>query len=670
LDGENNICDFNASAEVAYSLKRKEVVGNNVVEILESVYLSMDGFCEFLETGWYIGSNRQIIFGKSNEDRTCALEVMIIPFKLPDGSIRGYLLINDISKAIEKSYKTDLLSAVFSKNNEGVIVTDSLKKIEWVNKSFEAITGFDMDEAVGSGPGILRSKRHDGDFYDQIWRTVEEKGAWTGELWTRRKNGEEHPIQLNVFQMENTLYNQKKYIGIINDLTKVKEQEKKIIELIYTDPLTGLKNRSYFIDAMNNTINDASNEQAEFSIIYMDLDNFKMINDTMGHSFGDDVLVRFAESLDAVFNGVGIIGRIGGDEFAILIKKTKKAFLNYYIEALIENLNTPFYIEGKAIRVLFSAGIAAFPIHGETAELLLKNADIAMYKAKAYSGMSYMYYTPHYSANMARELYIENLVISGIERDEFYMVYQPIVSRESGKMVGMEALVRWDTTDNGIINPGEFIPICEKNGTIKQLGKWILERSIKDLVLINSELRENLFVSINVSTVQLFDDDLFHVLKRMIKGLSIKPELIELEITETAYMQDFNKMKDVLDKLKTLGVKVVIDDFGTGYSSFNQLISLEVDKLKIDRSFINKIVSSDKYLSLVSGILSMACDLGVDVVCEGIEENEQLDRMNEISWTYGQGNVFSKPILMEELVERHKEYSKYLTILLQFNNTK
>jgi diguanylate cyclase (GGDEF)-like protein/PAS domain S-box-containing protein len=658
------VCDYNAAVVEYFKLDTHGMLGNSLSSALKPLHIDEHKLLNIIEEAWLNNRSKDIILAKGYFGEPLVLEVIVIPFSLPDHSMKAYVLLNDITEFTEKSNQTEVLSAVFSNNNEGVLVMDADSKIEWVNHSFEKITGFKSFEALGKTPSILRSNHYDESFYKKIWYQVDREGSWSGEVWARRKNGFDQPLQLNVFVVEGKVRREKKYISIMSDLTKIKEQENRITELAYIDTLTGLKNRSYFMNEVTEEIKRSKVENRQFSVIYLDLDNFKVINDSMGHSFGDQVLIQFAECIDEMFTDIGVVGRIGGDEFAILLKEVSPEVLNYYFEELVEQLKRPFYIKDRAIRVLFSAGIAQFPIHGDTADILLKNADIAMYKAKSYSGMSYMYYSVQYSAHMARELYIENLVLSGIEREEFFMEYQPIVCRKTKAIVGLEALVRWHTRDNGIISPVELIPICEKNGTIKELGQWILERSIKDLIIMNAALKKSLFISINVSTVQLFDDALVKVLKHIIGMNIIEPGLIELEITETAYMQDFNRMKKVLKQLKELGVKIVIDDFGTGYSSFHQLINLEVDKLKIDQSFIRQIETSEKHLCLVDGILTMAENLNLDVVCEGIEFQQQLSRMSKSSWLYGQGYIFSKPIKMETFIEQFDDLTNDFSKLL------
>lgn len=661
IDRDNIICDYNASVREQLNLESHPVIGKSIVDTLFELKFSRVILEDIISKGWKIPGYKDVIVGKTTEDLPKYLEVVSLPFVLPDHSAKSYIILNDITTRVEETQKKDMLSTVFSNNSEGVLITDANKRIEWVNQSFENISGYLFEEIVGNKPSVLKSNKHNSFFYDEMTKTIESNGSWSGEIWNRKKNGEVYPVQLNVFTMEDDIYRQTKYIGIISDIAKIKEQEQKILELIYVDPLTQLRNRSFFINELKSRIHNSVASGNKFSIIYIDLDNFKMLNDTMGHSFGDEVLIKFAMHLNQVFGDHSLVGRIGGDEFTVLLKETEPTKIDAYLNTLIEKLSKPIFIKDKVVRILFSAGIAQFPKHGASAETLLKNADIAMYRAKKLSGSGYEYYADQFSKNMAKELFIESLVLSGIEREEFYVEYQPIISIKKEKIVGVEALIRWNTEDNGLIRPSEFIPICEKNGTIKELGRWILARSIRDLSVMNSALGRELFMSINVSTVQLFDDGLVHLLKKLIEEEAVAPHLIELEITETAYMEDFNLVKGVLSQMKELGVKIVIDDFGTGYSSFNQLIKLEVDKLKIDQSFILEIEKSEKYLNLVSGIISMADNLNIEVVCEGIEFQGQLRRMSKTNWQLGQGYLFSKPKKIGSLIKEFDEDSCNIT---------
>jgi len=518
IDRDNIVCDYNASVHEQLMMDAKSVIGKSIVDFLHELNFSKVILEDVINKGWATPGHQDVIVGKSTDDLPKYLEVVFIPFNLPDESTKSYVILNDITTLVEETQKRDMLSTVFSNNSEGVLITDAQMRIEWVNQSFESITGYSFDDVIGNKPSLLKSSKHSNGFYRTMMDEIELNGAWSGEIWNRRKNGEVCPVQLNIFTMEDDIYRQVKYIGIISDIAKIKEQEEKILELIYVDPLTQLRNRSFFINELKSRIHNAVTSGDEFSVIYIDLDNFKMLNDTMGHTFGDEVLKKFAIHLQQVFGDRSLVGRIGGDEFTVLLKETETRKIDVYLNTLIEKLSASIFVKEKTIRVLFSAGIAQFPKHGASAETLLKNADIAMYRAKKISGSGYQYYADQFSENMAKELYIENLVLTGIEQEEFYLEYQPIISREEETIVGVEALIRWNTEDNGLIRPNEFIPICEKNGTIKELGRWILERSIRDIIVINSALNRELFISINVSTVQLFDDGLVKLLERLFRG--------------------------------------------------------------------------------------------------------------------------------------------------------
>ena len=643
IDENSRICDFNTSVVENFPFNSGQLMGRTIVEAIEQLNIEPEKINAVIEKGWKSKGTKEMIVGKKANQEASYVEVIMMPFELPDKSKKSYILLNDITNSIEGSQKINMLSAVFSNNNEGVLIMDADHRIEWVNHSFEKITGYSYHEAIGQKTNIMRSNKHNLKFYESIWEHVHQEGSWIGEIWNRKKTGEVYPVQLNLFATEDEVNHQQKFIGILSDIGMLKAQEQKILELIYLDSLTRLKNRSYFVNELKETIELTAANGETFSLIYMDLDNFKMINDTMGHSFGDEVLIRFSKYLSKIFDPIGVVGRIGGDEFTILIKDVSHEMIETYLKHFTDLLKEPLLINDKAIRLVYSAGIAQYPSNGKSAEALLKNADIAMYKAKEISGNSLKYYEDQYSWHMARELYIENLVFTGMENEEFYLEYQPIVSRQTKSIVGLEALVRWNTKENGVIPPLEFIPICEKNGTIKELGQWILTRSIKDILEINAKLKSELFISINVSPVQLLDKHFVKILSELLTDEGINPELVELEITETSYIENLEAMRKILSCIKSLGVRISIDDFGTGYSSFNQLVNLEVDKLKIDQSFLKEISVSYKYRNLVSSMLSMANNISLESVCEGIEFGDQLESMLEMQWTLGQGYLFSKP---------------------------
>lgn len=389
--------DYNPSVVRNFHLEQEILIGHPIVETLEGIYLNKGKVEATLTRGWEQGGIKDVSSGLTDGGTAFYMEIVMMPFDLPDGSKRSYIMLNNITHSLEETHKVDLLSEIFAKNNEGVIVTNSRREIEWVNKSFEEITGFTYNDVIEKSPSMLKSNKHDGVFYEELWTQVKEHGAWTGEVWNKKKTGEIYPVQLNIFTVEDEVQKQLQYIGILSDLAKIKEQEKKIFELIYVDSLTQLHNRTYFIDTLKSKIQEDLNASEVFSIIYIDIDNFKAINDSLGHSVGDEVLSYFAKVLRGVFGETCLVGRIGGDEFTVLVDKVEQKYIDDLLSELARQLSKPLKVKDGQVELKFSAGIAQYPHQGKSSEKLLINADLAMYKAKEVLGNRFEYYHSDYS---------------------------------------------------------------------------------------------------------------------------------------------------------------------------------------------------------------------------------------------------------------------------------
>lgn len=397
IDSDNKIMDYNPSVVRNFHLDQEILVGRSIVESLEGIYLNKGKVETVLNKGWQENGIKDVVSGLTDDGTAFYMEIIMMPFDLPEGSKRSYVMLNNITHTLEETHKLDLLSEIFAKNNEGIIVTNSDKKIEWVNKSFEEITGFTYDDVIEQSPSMLKSNNHDLVFYEELWTQVKEHGAWTGEVWNRKKTGELYPVQLNIFTVEDQVHKQLQYIGILSDLAKIKEQEEKIFELIYVDSLTQLRNRTYFMDTLKNKIEEDMDVSKVFSIIYIDIDNFKVINDRLGHSVGDEVLSYFAKALRNIFGETCLVGRIGGDEFTVLVDRVDQGYIDDLLSQLDTYLSVPFKVRDGEIELKFSAGIAQYPHQGKSSKKLLINADLAMYKAKEVLGNRFEYYDSGYS---------------------------------------------------------------------------------------------------------------------------------------------------------------------------------------------------------------------------------------------------------------------------------
>lgn len=441
-----------------------------------------------------------------------------------------------------------------------------------------------------------------------------------------------------------------KLTGFISDETKIKEANDKIVELAYFDPLTGIPNRTTLMSKLDEIINECVENSELGAVLFIDLDDFKRINDSLGHDIGDKLLKTICTKAKTLLNKNQLLCRFGGDEFLILMHHVQgREDIIDLSQKLISIFKNYFVIGNRQVYITCSIGICIFPIDGKDKNIILKNADTAMYKAKEKGKNTFEFYNEDMSNKILKDMVIEKAMRSGIENNDFYLQYQPQVNIESGKIIGVEALIRLKSDELGFVSPGEFIPLAEKNGLIIPIGDWVMETAIaKKLEWFNEGYGE-VRMSINVSSLQIHQFDFLEKVKRLVKKYEINPHFLELEITESVLMESLDKNVAILQELRDMGIRTALDDFGTGYSSLNYLRTIPIDTLKIDKSFIDDICVNSKQGAIVDGIIEMAHKLGMNVVAEGIETVDQLKVMKEKKCDIVQGYVYSKPLSSTDL---------------------
>ncbi len=557
-------------------------------------------------------------------------------------------MVQDISKRKQDEAELRLAASVFENTHEGIMVTDIRGVILRVNQAFCEITGYRSEEVVGMTPLQLRPRQQGDDFYREILEAVDKNGFWQGEAWSRRKNGEIYPQWLSISSVRNEAGEVMRYIGIFSDITEKKLSEDRIHRLAHYDVVTELPNRALFMERLSQAVIQAERHHCSLAVLFLDLDGFKLINDTLGHHAGDQVLQQVAKRLLEQVRKGDTVARLGGDEFVLLLNELRQRDDAVPIaENLLEVLAQPYQVEGQEVDMSASIGISVFPGDGESADVLVKHADTAMYRAKAQGKNTYRFFTAEMNRAAMEYMSLHGQLRRAMSRmEEFELYYQPQLDLATGKVYGVEALLRWRARD-GFVAPGQFIPVAEESGLIVPLGEWVLQQACAQLQRWRAE-GLCLQVAVNLSGRQFRDPGLDAAVARAIEQAGIDPACLEVEITESFAMEDPDRTLHVLCRLKEMGVEVSIDDFGVAYSSLSQLKRFPIDRLKLDQSFVRDIPTDRDDAAIASAIIAMGRQLGLRVIAEGVETPEQLEFLRKEVCDEVQGYLFSRPLPADE----------------------
>ena len=549
-----------------------------------------------------------------------------------------------------------LAATVFDCSSDAIIVTDPSNVIISVNPAFCEITGFERAEVLGKDPKMLSSGRQDREFYAQMWKSLQEVGKWNGEVWNRRKDGEVYPEWLSVSTVKNNKGDTTHYVGIFSDITERKQAEERVRHLAHYDALTDLPNRTLFHDRLQQAVIQAQRNREQVAVMFIDLDRFKVINDTLGHSTGDLLLQAVAQRLTNCIRQGDTVCRQGGDEFVILLPKVNHAEDAALVaQKILDALTQPFFIEGHELHISASVGISFFPSDGVSPEILMKHADVAMYRAKELGRNNYQFYFSSLNARSLERLALETSLRRAIEHGELELYYQPLVDAKGGALVGMEALVRWHHHDLGMILPGQFIPLAEETGLIVPIGEWVLRTACTQAQAWCKQGYGPLQISVNLSARQFRQADFAGHVRKVFEDTGFDPHCLELEVTESMLMNNLEENIITLNELKAMGISIAVDDFGTGYSSLSYLKRLPIDTLKIDRSFVGEVTGNRDDAAIVEAIISMAQSLSLKVIAEGVENVEQRDFLEAQHCDEMQGYLFSYPLPASQFVELLKK---------------
>jgi len=544
-----------------------------------------------------------------------------------------------------------LAATVFQSAGEAMMVTDAKDRIQMVNPAFTTITGYEEAEVLGKTPEILNSGRHDTAFFKSMFENLNQAGVWQGEIWNRRKNGEIFPEWLSITSIHDHDGTVKQRVALFTDITSRKKSEERIHYQANYDSLTDLPNRNLFHDRLNQSINQARRGQKRIALLFLDVDNFKHINDTLGHIIGDELLRQVATRLRTLFRSSDTIARLSGDEFTIILNEaTHNADVEQLLERLLERLSEPYYLNDNTTYTSVSVGVTFFPDDGKTVETLLQNADAAMFKAKEMGRNTYCFFTAEMNTRAQERHALEIALHGALENNHFVLHYQPIVDPVSQTVVSTEALVRWQDPIRGLIPPGKFIPVAEDTGLIVEMGKWILFQACRDAAYWNNEKGLNVGVSVNLSSRQFNRSNILQLVKDALEETGLAAQKLTLEITESVLVDDDSDVLQTLRSVRDLGVLLSIDDFGTGYSSLSYLKRFPITTLKVDQSFINGVLTNSEDAALTQAILSMAQSLNLKVIAEGVESSGQVAFLLERQCNLIQGYHYSRPIPVEELL--------------------
>lgn len=563
--------------------------------------------------------------------------------------IRSFGTVQDITKQKADADKLRLSALVLEYSSEAVLITDEQNRIVEINPAFTKLTGYAREEVLGQDPSLLHSGRHESAFYRKMWEEIDAHGSWQGEVWNRRKNGEIYAEWLTINTIRNPDGSVHRYVGIFSDITERKKSEELIWTQANFDPLTNLPNRRMFHDRLDQDIRKAHRAGSKLALLFLDLDRFKEVNDTLGHAAGDALLIEAAQRIAGCVRESDTVARLGGDEFIVILTGLDdRPSVERIATAILNALAQPFAPGGEVAYVSASLGITLYPDDATTLEAMLKNADQAMYVAKDSGRNRFSYFTNAMQEEALHRLHLLNDLRGALDSGQFQVYYQPIVEISSGRIFKAEALLRWFHPKRGLINPAQFIPLAEESGLIHEIGNWVFGRAADQAREWASRYAADFQISVNKSPLQIQSQRECCKWREKLLSGKIQGRNLVIEITERLLLDNSPGVTAELLAYRDAGIQVAIDDFGTGYSALSYLKKLDIDYIKLDQSFIRNLETdrSDKVLS--EAIVVMAHKLGLQVIAEGVETQAQLDLLAGMGCDFAQGFLYSRAIPAQE----------------------
>ncbi len=637
--------DVNTAGCKMLGYSREEIIGKTIVDLIPQ---------EDIDRLWQL--KEQLLQGGAHVSEWTLLckdgsylPVEISTKVLPDSRWQGF--VRDIRDRKRSEEQLRQAATVFDNTMEGIVIADAGHKIVAINQAYTEITGFGPEESVGRNPRLHKSGQHDEVFYRNMWDSLERNGHWQGEIWNRRKNGEMFPAWENISIVKDSQGRVTHYISVMSDISPIKQAEERLTYLAHHDVLTDLPNRLAFLATLEKALERAKRHRQKLALLFLDLDHFKLINDTLGHATGDRLLQVIAQRLRNNLRAEDMAARLGGDEFTIIMEEinhTEDAAL--LAQKIIRAVAEPIRLDSHEVVSTTSIGISIYPDDADNAGDLAKAADAAMYRAKNHGRQTYEYYTTELTAQARQRFSVENALRQALARDELTLFYQPQIDLATGRTLGVEALLRWRHPQMGMILPGQFIEVAEESGLIDAIGNWVLHRAVAQGRVWQEAGLSPGRIAVNLSGRQIIYDHTVESVRNALEQNGYEPGDLpfELEVTESV-LQSGKKTMDSFTQLRSLGMSIAIDDFGMGYSSLSQLKHLPIDTLKIDRSFLRDIPHEADNMAITTAILSMGRSLGLRVIAEGVETREQLDFLKQQGCGEVQGFLFCEAVPPERI---------------------
>ena len=650
IDDHGQIQGFNPAAEILFGHPAREVVGEDLSLLLpaEDAKTFLDAFRLRASGGDKALRRRHELRGRRRDGSS--FPAQLTQSEVRDGGKRIFtLVIRDVSERKALYSRLAMTEKVLEATSEGVILSDIKGTVLWVNGGFSRISGYSRDEAIGKTTRLLKSGLQGPSFYKAMWDSLENDGEWAGEIWNRRKDGEAYPEWLTIKTIHDENGQPERFVGVFSDISKHKRAQETIRHLTYYDPVTRLPNRYLFQDRLGQAMERARRSDRRVALVLVSLDRFKTINETLGHQVGDALLREVAQRLTASVRGEDTVSRLRGDTFCCVLAELNHTHdANPVINRILDSFMQPFMLNGHEVFSTASLGISMFPLDGGEIDDLLQKAESAVNRSKERAENTYHFYTPEMNANSMERLRLETDLRKAVNRGELILYYQPKVEIETGKLVGAEALVRWRHPEYGMVPPARFIPIAEDTGLILPIGSSVLNQACRQLKAWIDQGLTPVPVAVNLSAHQFRQNDMVASITGVIADAGIPSGLIELELTESSVMRNADSAVMLLNELHGMGLTIAIDDFGTGYSSLSYLKKFPIDRLKVDRSFVQDLGTSQAGEEIVGAIIAMAHSLKMSVIAEGVENGQQLQMLRDLKCEEVQGFYYSRPVPAEE----------------------
>lgn len=643
VDRKDCCCDIHVPHACLLPIPKEQWIGKTLRDLLpaNAACIVAAAIREARETGLSI--DKQFEWPLPEDSQWFELSASPIQSKNPEDS-RVLLLLRDITERIRNQQQLLLSNMVFENAAEGILIADANNTIINVNHAFVEIFGYKREEVLGKKPDILKSGKHDRFFYHSMWHTLETEGNWQGEIWNRRKNGENFPDWTSINRVADADGKTLNYFAIFSDMLQKKAVE-ELNHLKFHDPLTHLANRTLLESRIEIALISARQHQRFVGVMFLNLDHFRSINDSFGYAAGDEALIIIAQRLREVLPIQATVARMGADTFVIALPDLNTSEeINLVFERIRQTIYQPFMLSGQQVMLSMRSGIAVYPIDGDSVTLLMERADLALSDAKkAVEINSYRFYTADMNDHARRLLTMSAELRSALEQHRLVLHYQPQISIRTGQIIGAEALIRIEHHQRGLIPPREFIPVAEETGLIVPMGEWVLREACFQMQTWQT-LRDDLTIAVNLSPLQMHQPNLTEVVRQALQASGLAPNRLELEFTESAIMKNIKEIIAIMGEFKAMGVQLSIDDFGTGYSSLSYLKHFPVNKLKIDQSFVRNMCEGDNDAAIVQAIIALGKALEMTTIAEGVEKRAQLDYLRTLQCDEMQGFLFSPPL--------------------------